>query len=164
LNGSFAHFAPSSSDALNLGFSSKLIKNIIVSRGLQGSKSTALADNTKKAFVTVAIAAGSYVGGDIVFTLYCADAADRVSRSGRVTFAAQNTGGTETCSVGTPDVTGDVTNNAKAFTSAAFTCADGGTNAIQIEVQADCTIATPTTLTIEHRLDMPTVATLTPAT
>lgn len=164
VGGATGHLYPDSSDAKTVGLTTKLLSHVYISRGFQGSKSTALADNTKKAFATVAVAAGSYVGGDIVYTLYCADASDRVSRSGRITFAAQNTGGTETCAVGTPDTTGDVTNNAKAFTSATFTCADGGTNAIQIEVQADCTIATPTTLTIEHRFDQPVIATVTPAT
>ena len=139
-------------------------QSVAVARTIHGSKSTALADDTKKAFATVPIAAGSYGGGDILYTLYCADANDRVSRSGRIPWAGQNTGGTETCAVGTATSSGDVTNNAKAFTSATFTCADGGANAVQIEVQADCTIAAPTVLTIEWRFDNTKIALVAPAT
>jgi hypothetical protein len=133
-------------------------------RYVQGSKSKALADNTKAAFEVVDIAAGSYGGGDVIYTLYCADASDRVSRSGRIPFAAQNTGGTETCAVGTATSSGDVTNNAKSFSTVTWTCADGGTNKIQLEVQADCSIVTPTTLTIEYRVDMPKANAVTPQT
>lgn len=159
-----ASWYPLANDVVFWGSTARLFKTVYVARSIEGSKSFALTDNVKAAFETVAVAAGSYAGGDIIYTLYCADAADRVSRSGRVTFAAQNTGGTETCAVGTPTTTGDVTNNAKAFTSAVFTCADGGANAIQLEVQADCTIAAPTTLTIEYRNDMPKTNTVTPGT
>jgi hypothetical protein len=134
-----------------------------VSRATVGSKSTALTDNTKKAFSVIDIASGSYGGGDIIWTLYCADSNDRVTRSGRIPFSAQNTGGTETCSMGTTSSSGDTSNNAKTFPTVTFTCADGGTNKIQLEVQADCDITTPTTLTIEHRFDMPKYNALTPA-
>jgi len=155
---------PFATDNYTWGSNGALWKSIGVARGLEGSKSMTLPDNTKTAFETVDVAAASYGGGDLIWTLYCADANDRVSRSGRLPFAFQNTGGTETCAVGTTSATADVTNNAKAFTTVTFTCADGGTNKIQIEVLADCTIAAPTTLTIEYRNDMPKINTVTPGT
>ena len=161
------NFFPGASDTYELGTSSAGGINwrySRVSRSLIGSKSTALADNTKKAFATLTVAAGAYGGGDIIYTLYCADASDRVTQSGRLPISVQNTGGTETCAVGTPITSGDSTNNAKAFSTVTFTCADGGTNMVQYEVQADCSIVTPTTLTIEHRFDMPKDSPVTPAT
>ena len=66
-------------------------------------------------------------------------------------WPAQNTAGTESCTIGAATSSGDSSNNAKTFAAVTFTCADGGANAIQIEVQADCSIAAPTTLTIQTR-------------
>ena len=150
--------------AYDIGTVSLRWRSVFVSDSIQSSNSMTLVDNTKTTFATVDVAAASYGGGDVIWTLYCADAADRVSRSGRLPFAIQNTLGTETCAVGTTSVTADVTNNAKAFTTVTFTCADGGANKIQLEVLADCTIAAPTALTIQYRLDMPKVNTVAPGT
>jgi len=146
--------AGSASDTYSLGSSSSggnYFQYAWLKRGIVGSASTALADNTKKAFTIISVASESYGGGTIDYTLYCADAADRVTRSGVVPFAAQNTAGTESCTIGAATSSGDSSNNAKTFAAVTFTCADGGANAIQIEVQADCSIAAPTTLTIQTR-------------
>jgi hypothetical protein len=117
-----------------------------------GMKTTALTDNTKKAFVKVAVPANDYAGGDLVYTLYCADAADQVTRSGRVPFAGQAKTTVATCPATlTATSSGDISNNAKTFASVAFTCAVGGNNLIQIEVQADCSITTPTDVHIDFQ-------------
>jgi hypothetical protein len=121
-----------------------------------GSKTTVLADNTKKEFTKIAVAAGAYGGGNVFYTLYCADASDRVTRSGILPFSVQGgDAGSETCAVGTATSSGDSTDNAKAFSAVTFTCADGGTNMIQLEVQADCTIASPTDIHIDALPIMP---------
>lgn len=130
---------------------------------IEGSRSRTLADNIKTAFVVVSVPSNFYAGGDLIWTLYCADANDRVARSGRLPWSAINDGGTETCVVGTTSSSGDAggTTGPPTFVAVTFTCADGGTNAIQLEVQADCSL-TPTTLTIQYRLDMPQPNTVTP--
>jgi len=131
-------------------------KVLFHNRSTVGSLSKTLADNTKATFATMSLqTADSYTGGDIIWTLYCADASDRVTRSGRLPWAAQTTGGTTTCAVGTTSSSGDVTNNGKAFSSVTFTCADATGSTVQLEVQADCSIVTPTTLLIWYRFDIP---------
>jgi hypothetical protein len=162
---SLGNFVPYTDDTYTDGNTIAAWRSSYVRRSIQGGKTMVLTDNTKTAYAFVDIAAGSYGGGDVGWTLECKDASDQVTRSGRlIGFSAQNTGGTETCAPGTKVEGGDSSNNAKVFSAVTFTCADGGTNKVQLEVQADCSIAAPTTLTIEYRLDMPKINTVTPGT
>lgn len=131
--------------------------------GIQGAYPTTLVDNTIKTFAVVDVPSDSYAGGDVVWTVYCANATDRVARSGRLPWSAVNDGGTETCVVGTTSSSGDAggTTGPPTFAGVTFACIDAGTNQIGLRVQADCSL-TPTTLTIQWRLDMPQPNTVTP--
>jgi len=162
-------FAPrGNSDTLTLGGSANTWTHTYISRSIQGSKSKALTDNGLVAFVKIAVPADDYAGGDVIYTLYCKDAADQVTRTGRVAFSAQAKTTTSTCPATLTTYgynAGDISNNAKTFTAVAFTClgsATAGNNLIQLQVQADCSITTPTSMTIEYRLDMPHLQTVTP--
>ena len=140
--------------------------NLVVgSPAVVGSNVTVLTDNTKAAFTKIAVANSAYGGGVFYYSLFCADASDRVTRSGLIPFSVQGgDSGTETCSIGTDAPTGDVTDNAKAFTTVTWTCADGGTNLVQFEVQADCTIGTPTDIHIDVLPFMPITKAVFPQT
>ena len=135
---------------------------------ISGSTTKTLTDNGLVAFVKIAVPADDYAGGDVIYTLYCKDAADQVTRTGRVAFSAQAKTTTSACPATLTTYgynAGDISNNAKTFTAVAFTClgsATAGSNLIQLQVQADCSITTPTSMTIEYRLDMPHPQTVTP--
>lgn len=130
---------------------------------LEGGSAKTLTDNTKTAFVKVAVPVTSFAGGDVIWTLYCQDASDRVARSGRLPWTAINDGGTVTCSLGPSSDSGDAGGTAgpPTFVAVTFTCADTAANQVQLEVQADCSLV-PTALSISYRLDMPTPNTVTP--
>lgn len=127
---------------------------------ITGYKTTSFTDNTLKAFVLIAVPADDYVGGEVVYTLYCKDAADQVIRSGVVSFAGQAKGTTATCPATLTTygfATADISNNAKAFTTAPFTCrgsATAGNNLIQLELQPDCTIAAATDIHLDWQIIM----------
>lgn len=154
---------PVLTDQKDLGVATVGFANAFFTRSIQGSKSKAIADNSATNFVDVAIpqtAGSNYAGGRIVYTIFCKDAANQATQSGTVSFACHNLGGTESCGFGTPDgaTLGDGTASigAPAFTAA------GGTDVAALSVQSDCTGVTPTTLTIQYRLDMPQPNTVTP--
>jgi hypothetical protein len=129
---------------------------------IQGSYATALADNTAKTYATVDVPVQGYSGGDIVYTLFCQDANDRVTRSGRTPFSAQGGDtGTVTCTTGTATTSGDSTDNSKSFSTVTFACT-AGTGVANLRITADCSITTPTLITIQWRLDMPQTRNVSP--
>jgi hypothetical protein len=159
---------PNATDEGQIGRSDILFRAGFFTRSIQGSKSKTLTDNGLVAFVKIAVPADDYAGGDVIYTLYCKDAADQVTRTGRVAFSAQAKTTTSACPATLTTYgynAADISNNAKTFTTVAFTClgsATAGNNLIQLQVQADCSITTPTSMTIEYRLDMPHPQTVTP--
>lgn len=151
-------------DTPDLGSSTVLWRSLYLARSVQGSKSKALTDATATSFVRIAIPqtiATNYKGGTVIYEIYCDDDTNQASQSGRVTFTCHNLAGTEACGFGTPDgvTLGDGT---ASLGTPAFTAATAATDTIDLKVNSDCTGITPNTHTIEYRLDMPTLATLTP--
>lgn len=155
-------FYPSPNDSRLFGISSNQWAAAYISRSIQGSKTTTLSDNVKKAFVEIPVPQAAMIGGDFTYVIKCEDAADRVLTSGRVAFVTQGgDAGLETCVLGAHSGVATTTDNTKTLTNT-FTCNNSPTNGIQLEVQSDCSIVTPTAMSINWRLDLPTTATVTP--
>ena len=143
------------SDQTNFGEALRQPKTLYLSRSIEGSKSKALTDNTATAFATMAMpqtAGSNYGGGQMIYTIFCKDAANQAQQSGTVKFACMNLAGTESCGFGTPDgvTLGDGTAGlgTPTFTAAA------GADLVTISVQSDCTGIAPTTHTIQVRFDL----------
>ncbi len=125
----------------------------------QGSTSTALTDATATPFAEITIPqtiATNYKGGQVNYTIYCDDTTNQAVQQGIVSFSCHNIAGTEACGFSVPagvtlsDGTADLAT--PVFTAAA------GADLVNLEVASDCTGVTPSTHTIEWRLDMPTLA------
>jgi len=133
----------------------------ISGRGIQGSSSKTLVDNTATAFTRLAVADDDYEGCELVYTAYAEDADGdaRQTRTGTVSVAVLNNSGTETAAFSTGD-------SAVAVTAGTFTCtfdSAGGTNTIDLRVTCDTSLdAAAETLTFESRLDCPSTVTVTP--
>lgn len=161
----YAEFLPSAIDARDIGRATTLpFRHLFFNTSTQGAKSKALADAAATAFVRIAIpqtVASRYAGGQVIYTIFCSDATNTATSSGTVKFACQNVAGTESCGFGTPDVValGDGT---AAIGTTTFDAATGAADTIDLRVSSDCTGVTPTTLTIQYRLDMPQPNTVTP--
>jgi hypothetical protein len=160
-----SYLNPGTSDLNSLGSTSGLIAHAYLSRSIQGSKSKALVDNTATAFVRVAVADDDYEAGRVDWVAYAEDADTdaRQVRSGNVQFACLNSSGTESCVFSTLG-TGDTTFVPTAGTLAcSFTSASVVADTIDLRATCDTSLdAAAETLTFEWRLDVPTVATLTP--
>jgi len=148
-------FYPGNSDTYSSAYSTLLWTHGYFSRSIQGSKSKTLTDNTATAFATMAMpqtAGSNYGGGQMIYTIFCKDAANQAQQSGTVKFACMNLAGTESCGFGTPDgvTLGDGTASlgTPTFTAAA------GADLVTISVQSDCTGIAPTTHTIQVRFDL----------
>jgi hypothetical protein len=152
----FGALYPMTADSTNVGIGTLGWKTLGLTRSIEGSKSKALSDNAATTFVSVAIpqtAGANYAGGQIIYTIFCKDATNQAEQSGLVAFACHNRAGTETCGFETPHgvTLGDGT---ASLGTPAFTAA-GGADLVVMSVQSDCTGVTPTTQTIQYRLDMP---------
>lgn len=110
---------------------------------LEGAATKTLTDGAATAFVQLAVASGSYVGGIITYTVQAVDGSTQQARSGQVPFVAVNEGGTETCQIDTADAD-EVEVSPTGAMTLAFSCADGGTNLINLEANANSDFAAPT--------------------
>jgi hypothetical protein len=130
-------------------------RSLILNRSIQGSKSKTLTDAGAAVSIwRIAVPTNGYAGGDTIFTANSTDGTNRLTTTGRVTFAGADTGGTVTCGIGTPY--GLVTAYRRANTLVCtFTAVTATTNC---DVQVTCTddLAGAQTMVIESRLDMPT--------
>jgi hypothetical protein len=111
--------------------------------------------------VSIPQTAGSnWAGGLISYVIFCKDASNQAQQEGSVKFACMNLAGTESCGFGTPDgvTLGDGT---ASLGTPVFTAA-GGTDAVAVSVQSDCTGVTPTTDTLKYRVVMEQSNTVTP--
>jgi hypothetical protein len=160
---STGHLYPFTNDTYDIGYKTLQVREFLLSRSMQGSKSKALTDATATAFVRVAIpqtAGSNYAAGEVKFTIFCKDAANQAVQQGNVEFACHNLAGTETCTFETVEEVahGDGT---AALSAPSFDIA-AGTDTVDLRVTSDCTGVTPTTHTIQYRLDMMQPNTVTP--
>lgn len=128
--------------------------------GLSGAQSKALTESAATAFVQLAVASGTHVGGRVHYTLVANDGTDYQTRSGSFNFALVNKAGAETANLGT------VSAEAAAITTGTLTVSfdtdTSPTNAVNFRANATSSL-TQTTLTIRYwvEIDGPAV-TVTP--
>jgi len=160
LMGSIAFYS-SNADTVSAGYSAYPFTHGYFSRSLQGSKSKTLTDAGAAVSIwRIAVPTNGYAGGDTIFTANSTDGTNRLTTTGRVTFAGADTGGTVTCGIGTPY--GLVTAYRRANTLVCtFTAVTSTTNC---DIQVTCTdnLAGTQTMAIESRLDMPAPNPVTP--
>jgi len=112
---------------------------------LKGGQSKTLTDNTATAFVRLTMSSGSTIGGTITYQVGATDGTDYQSRSGIVPFSAVDKGGTITCTIATVDgATEVVAASAGTLTNNAFTCADAGSNLLELRANMDSSLSSPT--------------------
>ena len=113
--------------------------------------SKALTESSATAFVQVAAASGSCVGGRISYVIVADDSTDFQTRSGSVNFAIVNKAGTETITFGT------VSSEAAALSSGTLSVSFDGdtspTNAVNLRANAVSSL-TQTTLAIKYRVEI----------
>jgi hypothetical protein len=112
-----------------------------------------LVDATPTAFVRVAIAPGDHNGAIISYEVHADDGSAFQIRTGTLTFAAINVGGTETCDVQASALT-EATAVSTGSLSASFSCASTVDGTVDISVNANTSIATPTTLEIHYQMSI----------
>lgn len=103
-----------------------------------------LSDNSAEAFLSLAVPQNAPMGGKVFYFIKCKSAANQAEQFGQVTYACHNVAGTVSCGFGTPDgvTLGDGTASVDTPT---FT-ASAGTNAVDFNIQSDCTGITPTSI------------------
>ena len=132
----------------------------ITGQGVSFNNSKALTESAATAFVRIAVASGSHVGGRIKYTIVANDGTDYQTRSGMFNFSLVNKGGTETAGLGT------VMNESVAVSTGTLTVTfdtdTSPTNAVDIRANAVSSL-TQTTLQIRYwvEIDGPAV-TITP--
>lgn len=132
----------------------------ITGQGVSFNNSKALTESAATAFVRIAVASGSHVGGRIKYTIVANDGTDYQTRSGMFNFSLVNKGGTETAGLGT------VMNESVAVSTGTLTVTfdtdTSPTNAVDIRANAVSSL-TQTTLQISYwvEIDGPAV-TITP--
>jgi hypothetical protein len=148
-------------DVSDLGQVGAFWKTLNLARSIQGSKSKALTDAGAAVSIwRVAVPTNGYAGGDVIFTANSTDGTNRLTTTGRVTFAGADTGGTVTCGIGAPYALATAYRRANTLVCT-FTAVTSTTNC---DIQVTCTdnLAAAQTMAIESRLDMPTPNTITP--
>lgn len=169
-NGVFmdASIIPDSGGSYDLGqgnndFRAVAVNTAYVDVSTQDSTSTALTDATATAFARIAIAqtiGSNYEAGQVIYSIYCDDSTNQAIQQGAVAYACHNLAGTETCGFSVP--AGVTNSDGTADLATPVFDAAAGTDTVDLRVDSDCTGITPTTHTIQWRLDMPTTATVTP--
>lgn len=110
-----------------------------------------LTEAAATAFVRVAIASNSQLGGIIHYTVIANDATDYQSRAGSVPFAIVNKGGTETCTIG--PVSDAAAVSVGTLTITAFDSDTTPTNAVDLRCNATSSL-TQTTLAIRYWMEI----------
>jgi len=116
-----------------------------------GGNSKALTESAATAFVRVAAASGSQVGGRINYTIIANDASDYQSRSGSVNFAIVNKAGTETVTLGT--VSSEAAAVSTGTLTVSFDADTSPTNAVDFRANAVSSL-TQTTLAIRYNIEI----------
>lgn len=146
-------------DTQNLGTTASLWGHVYNARGQQGGKSKALVDGTATNIWQVAVANNSYEGFTLDYTIFATDGTDRQVRAGSIPVAILNNGGTETCVFGTAT---DAYNGSTGTLAVTWDCT-AGTDTVMIRANADTSLASTTTFTIESRPNLTSgTATVTP--
>lgn len=112
---------------------------------LWGGQTKTLTDNSATAFVRLTMGSGSTIGGRVIYQVGATDGTDFQSRSGLMVFSAVDKAGTITCTVST--VAGDtevVAVSSGTLVNNGFTCADAGSNLLELRANFDSSFGSPT--------------------
>jgi len=154
---------PYGPDVLTLGYTTLTWQGLYATRFVQGSKSKTLVDAAAAAsFARIAVPTNGYIGGRVIWTVNSTDGVDRLTSTGESWFAGSDKAGTPLCT--TPLTAGmtPITSYQRANTLVCtLSAAVSGTNC---DLQVTCTDnkAGDQTPIFEWRLDMPSIATVTP--
>jgi len=116
---------------------------------LWAANTKTLTESSATAFARLTIASGSSGGANIDYCIEANDSTDFQSRCGMLPVAAVNKAGTITCTVGTVDAASEVVAVSSGTLTNTFTCADSGTNFLDIKADATSSL-TQTTLRINY--------------
>ena len=148
---SAGHLAPSASGTRDLGGTGTQVRDLFVSRSIEGSSTKTLVETSATAYVTVAVANSTGSAGRIVYTIRASDATDAQAVSGEAFFSCVATSaGAVTCAtlsyqhVLNPVSTGTLTNTTTQAT---------GTNLVTFSANATSSL-TQTTLRIDYRVEL----------
>lgn len=122
----------------------------ITGQGVSFNNSKALTESAATAFVQIAVASGSHVGGTVHYAIVANDGTDYQTRSGSFPFALINKAGAETASLGTP---ADCVAISTGTLTATFDTDTSPTNAVNIRANAVSSL-TQTTLTIRYWVEI----------
>jgi len=121
-----------------------------------------LPDNVATTFATMAVASGSHVSGIIQYAIYASDAGgDLQVEANTVPFVAANKAGTITCDIGTTPASFNAQVVTAGTLSVDFTCADAGSNVLNLKITSDTSLTT-TTHEIHYTLFLNETAVVTP--
>jgi len=161
-----ALFYPASSDTNDIGTSSSIIRELYLTRSIQGSKTKTIADASATAFVRIALPqtlGANFTSGTVLWQLHCDNGSvtTYADRAGQTVFTCNNISGTEACVF---DATAQQVTQAATYSFAAPTfTATGGTDTVDLNVNADCGgVVGPTNMYIHYRLDILDPQTVTP--
>lgn len=141
-----AGFLPEGNGLYDIGNTSGNYPRIVMTtHGLQGGDSVALVDATATNFLQVPVASNGYEGFTLHYTIRATDGTNQQIRQGSVKVSVMNQGGTETCAFGTAD---EVINASTGTLTVAFDCT-AGTNTVMLRANADTSLASTTSFTIE---------------
>lgn len=157
---------PHAHDTYNVGGDAAYWSIAYLTRGVQGFKAKAITDASATAFVRIAVTQGGssrFAAGTILWLLDCRDAAGTsyADRVGQTVFLCTNINGTEACVF---DATAQEVTQAATYSLASPTfTATGGTDTVDLNVNADCAgVVGPDFFTFHYRLDILVPQTLTP--
>lgn len=163
---STGNMLPYTTDAYGVGTGNKLVNEVYVSRATIGYKTKTLTDASATAFVRIALpqtVGSNFTSGSILWQLHCDNGTTGTyaDRAGQTVFTCNNIAGTEACVF---DSTAQQVTQAATYSFAAPTfTATGGTDTVDLNVNADCGgVAGPTNMYIHYRLDMLLPQTVTP--
>lgn len=158
--------APVNAEGVDIGQFNVFVRNMYVARAIQGFKTKTIADASATAFVRLALTQGlgaNFTSGYILWHLHCDNGSvtTYADRTGETVFSCNNISGTEACVF--DSIAQQVTQAATySFAAPAFT-ATGGTDTVDINVNADCGgVAGPTNMYIHYRLNILDPQTVTP--
>lgn len=151
-------------DSVDVGQYNVRVRNIQMTRSIQGSKTKALTESSATAAWDCALAAGAHTGGTLNYCVYAADATDQQERCASIKVSAVNKAGTTTCVMSPGTVNETTDGNAGALSAGtltyAVTCTDT-TDSFGILFNAVSSL-TQTTLQSESRWDIMSPAVCTP--
>jgi len=163
-----SQFYPTANDADTLGISTALVKELFLSRSIQGSKTKALTAGAATTFVTVAVPQTdlvNFASGEVIWTARASDATDIQTLQGRSAFNCVNKAGTETCAAIVTALNTLVAASGgagKDDLACTITAVTGLTDVIGLAANCASTEMTETSLVLSYRLDMPQANTVAP--